>query len=102
MTEYSTLRRLAYYSLTFYQGCEPEVPKHVDPASEDGLPSTLKKDSPQATVLLMLRIIHAINEEQRDRLGEVNPQILDEGVFINAKMTAKFIRQLDEILLVAW
>jgi hypothetical protein len=50
----------------------------------------------------MLRIIHAINEEQRDRLGEVNSQILDEGVFINAKMTAKFIRQLDEILLVAW
>lgn len=50
----------------------------------------------------MLRIIHAINEEQRDRLGEVNPQVLDEGIFINAKMTAKFIRQLDEILLVAW
>ena len=83
-------------------GCEPEIPKHVDPASEDGLPGTLKKDSPQATVLLMLRIIHAINEEQRDKLGEVDARILDEGLFINAKMTAKFIRQLDEILLVAW
>ncbi|KAH8087913.1 hypothetical protein HD553DRAFT_269487 [Filobasidium floriforme] len=79
----------------------PEIPKHVDPASEDGLPGTLKKESPQATVLLMLRIIHAINEEQRDKLGEVDSRVLDEGAFINAKMTAKFIRQLDEILLVA-
>lgn len=49
----------------------------------------------------MLRIIHAINEEQRDKLGEIDSRILDEGAFINAKMTAKFIRQLDEILLVA-
>ena len=50
----------------------------------------------------MLRIIHAINEEQRAKLGEVDSRVLDEGAFINAKMTAKFIRQLDEILLVAW
>jgi E3 ubiquitin-protein ligase TRIP12 len=82
--------------------CEPDAAEHVDPASEEGLPWPLKKDSPQAVVLRMLRIIHAINEDQRDRLGENNARVLDETTFVNAKITAKFIRQLDEILLVAW
>lgn len=89
-------------SIFILPGCEAEVAKHVDPASDDGLPKPLEKGSSLATVLLMLRTIHAINEDHRDKSSETDPRILDEGAFINSKLTAKFIRQLDEILLVAW
>lgn len=70
----------------------------VEPASTSALPSTLPIDSAQATVLRMLRVLYALNTEKQDSGKNV---AVDEAVFINPKLTAKFARQLEELVIVA-
>jgi E3 ubiquitin-protein ligase TRIP12 len=80
-------------------GIQSAAPAPVEPASTSVLPSTLPVDSAQATVLRMLRVLHALNTERQDSGATGN--IVDEAVFINAKLTAKFARQLEELVIVA-
>lgn len=80
-------------------GIQSAAPAPVEPASTLALPSTLPVDSAQATVLRMLRVLHALNTEKQDSGDTKNT--IDEAVFINPKLTAKFARQLEELVIVA-
>ncbi|GHJ87332.1 hypothetical protein NliqN6_3734 [Naganishia liquefaciens] len=80
-------------------GIQSAASAPVEPASTSALPSTLPTDSAQATVLRMLRVLHALNTEKQDSGETANT--IDEAVFINPKLTAKFARQLEELVIVA-
>lgn len=80
-------------------GIQAAASTPVEPASTSALPPTLPVDSAQATVLRMLRVLHALNTEKQD--SGATGDIVDEAVFINAKLTAKFARQLEELVIVA-
>lgn len=82
-------------------GIQSAVPAQVEPASTSALPSTLPIDSAQATVLRMLRVLHALNTEKQDSDASGNNGAVDDAVFINPKLTAKFARQLEELVIVA-
>ncbi|KAJ9093566.1 hypothetical protein QFC19_008293 [Naganishia cerealis] len=81
-------------------GIQPDAPPIVEPGSTSALPASLPVESAQATVLRMLRVLHALNTEREDsQLGNGNE--VDEAAFINPKLTAKFTRQLEELVIVA-
>lgn len=82
-------------------GIQSAAAAPVEPASTSALPSTLPVDSAQATVLRMLRVLHALNTEKQDSGVSGNIGAVDEAVFINPKLTAKFARQLEELVIVA-
>jgi hypothetical protein len=52
-------------------------------------------------ILRMMRVLHALNAEYSDKPHADKSRILDEVAFVNNKLTAKFIRQLDELIIVA-
>lgn len=70
-----------------------------------GLPASLNKDHATASILRLLRVLHEINAHLDDLLAEskelmgIKPEPLAQ--FINAKLTAKLNRQLEEPLIVA-
>lgn len=69
--------------------CQPTDLDESDAADASALPPSLPAGSPQATVLRMLRVLHSAAKGA------------DESIFINPKLTAKFIRQLEELVIVA-
>jgi E3 ubiquitin-protein ligase TRIP12 len=83
------------------QDCEVVEVAEVEPASASALPSSLAIESSQATILRMMRVIHALNSEYADKLRVEQSRILSESAFVNNKLTAKFVRQLDELIIVA-
>ncbi|KAJ9122448.1 hypothetical protein QFC22_001873 [Naganishia vaughanmartiniae] len=81
-------------------GIQSDAPASLEPGSISALPPSLPVESAQATVLRMLRVLHALNTEREDsRVG--NHAVVDEAAFINPKLTAKFTRQLEELVIVA-
>lgn len=69
--------------------CQPTEVVESDAADASALPPSLPAESPQAIVLRMLRVLHSAAKGA------------DESMFINPKLTAKFIRQLEELVIVA-
>lgn len=74
----------------------------VDAASPSALPPSLPATTAQATVLRMLRVLHSMYTEITPPVASGHPdQAKDDPLFINLKLTAKFIRQLEELVIVA-
>jgi E3 ubiquitin-protein ligase TRIP12 len=81
-------------------GIHSQASTALEPGSVSALPPSLPVDSAQATVLRMLRVLHALNTERED--SRIDDQtVVEEAAFINPKLTAKFTRQLEELVIVA-
>lgn len=74
-------------------------------ATASGIPASLDKHPATSSILRLLNILHAINANLDDVLGEnreglkLNAEPLSQ--FVNTKLTAKLNRQLEEPLIVA-
>ena len=93
-------------------GPPPAPPNALSPPSDidqetavSGLPVSLDKNPTTSTILRLLNILHALNANLDDVLGEsqeslrLNVEPLSQ--FVNTKLTAKLNRQLEEPLIVA-
>ncbi len=81
--------------------CESTVQNAEDAGSGESLPLSLGIDSAPATILRMMRALHSVNIAHGDTMGSDRSRCLTENAFVNNKLTAKFIRQLDELIIVA-
>jgi E3 ubiquitin-protein ligase TRIP12 len=73
-------------------------PSTKEPSSATALPDSVSPDSPQAKILRLLRVLHALNSNA----SEVSKsQTLPESAFVNNKLTAKLGRQLEEPMILA-
>jgi E3 ubiquitin-protein ligase TRIP12 len=74
---------------------------------EKPLPEFLAKDPKQATVLRLLSVLHQVNSEWAETLGQQEVHdveaaaALANNLFVNNKLTAKLNRQLEEPMIVA-
>ncbi|KAK2734632.1 Ubiquitin fusion degradation protein 4 [Myotisia sp. PD_48] len=95
------------------QGPQPAEPILVAPTSSnlsataDGIemPESLNKIPTTASILQLLRVLHALNSRLDDIIGDsngpANAVAQPPSAFINTKLTAKLNRQLEEPLIVA-
>lgn len=71
----------------------------------DGMPSSLSKDTITSSILRLLGVLHEMNATLDDILAEVKELVAVKpeplAQFINTKLTAKLNRQLEEPLIVA-
>lgn len=76
-------------------------PSTRDPSSATAVPDSVPQDSPQAKILRLLRVFHALNAEAGDSTFALRPATLPESAFVNNKLTAKLGRQLEEPMIIA-
>lgn len=87
-------------SLSPGKEASPE-PSTREPSSATALPNSVSSDSPQAKILRLLRVLHALNSEATGLLTTPRPDTLAESAFVNNKLTAKLARQLEEPMILA-
>lgn len=77
-------------------------PSTKEPSSATAVPDSVPSDSPQAKILRLLRVLHALSTEAKELAGtSVGPNTLSESAFVNNKLTAKLGRQLEEPMILA-
>ncbi|KAH8601489.1 ubiquitin-protein ligase-like protein Ufd4 [Bisporella sp. PMI_857] len=82
-----------------------QVPETSLETTPSGIPASLDKHPATSSILRLLNILHALNENLDDVLAEnkdtlkLNAEPLSQ--FVNTKLTAKLNRQLEEPLIVA-
>ncbi|KAK4687050.1 E3 ubiquitin-protein ligase TRIP12, partial [Tremellales sp. Uapishka_1] len=64
------------------------------------LPDSLEAGAPTSKILRLLRVVHNLSVEGREN-GAPSDSSIDEGLFVNNKLTAKLTRQLEETMIIA-
>ncbi len=76
------------------------APEAMEPASVAALPDSLATEGATATALRMLRVLHAVNQDHEDARDGNTQVAVNQAAFVNPKLTAKFVRQLEELVVI--